>query len=375
MGSLGKRLITSQPGKAIWTTGAVIVTVFKLPIWALYYIPKQLRQHSGWTYHQAMINQLFEAYLYHSAAVEVRTPLRLDPGAEGERFVVIQPSTGNIYRGVLQKDPAIRPVTTGGTWYPNSYKPQSGDDQTVVLHFHGGGYTIAEGRPGDAAFGANLLEESLNAKALFLSYRLASNPTCHFPAALQDAVTAYQYLLDQGISADRLVISGDSAGGNLAIALLRYISESKGVLPNPSATLLFSPWINVASASDPLQTRRNRNYNTDYLPTNWGVWGAHCYVPDSMDASDPYITPLTHPFSSPTPIWIHCGGLELFCEDIVTFADELRNVPGNTVGLYVEPLANHDIFCVGNVTGFATEAVQGVKAASQFVMENQANRK
>lgn len=374
MGSLSKSLVTSQPGKAIWTIGAVVVTVVMLPFWLLYYSQRPLRQHPGWTYHQAVMNQLFEAYLYHSAAVQVHTLLRLDSGAEGERFVIITPSSKDIYRGILQRDPAIQPVTTGGTWYPSLYKPRSTDNQTIVLHFHGGGYTIAEGRPADAAFAAKLLEESLDAKALFLSYRLASNPTCYFPAALQDAVTAYQYLLDHGISADRLVVSGDSAGGNLAIALLRYITDSNGLLPNPSAALLFSPWVNIASASDTLQTRRNKNYKTDYLPASWGVWGAQCYVPDSLDATNPYITPLAHPFSSRTPIWIHCGGLELFCDDIVTFAEELRNVSGNKVEVYVEPLANHDIFCVGNLTGFATEAARGVKAARRFVLENQSNR-
>lgn len=360
MAQVRKKFVSKQPGKAIWTVAAAIVTVFQLLFWLIYFLPRRLRQHPQWTYRQAIMSRVVRTVLYHSSFVEVCTPVRLD---ERERFVTISPSPDHIYDGLL-KDPAIRPSVTGGTWYPRSY--ETGDEDTVVLHFHGGAYATGEGRPSDIDFPATTLVKHLNAKALFLSYRLASNEGCHFPAALQEAVTAYRYLLNQGISPLRIVVSGDSAGGGLVTSLLRYIGNSKSQLPDPSAALLFSPWLDLQSARDPTYVTGNRNFETDYLPGNYTSWGACAYIPNYMDANDPYFSPLDHNFRTKTPLWIQVGGLEVLYEEGIKFADAMKRI-GNKVEVYVEPLANHDILYVGNVTGFAAEAERAVKAARGFL--------
>lgn len=306
------------------------------------------------------MNKLVWAILYHSSYVQVRTPIRLD---EKDRFIKIQPFKDFIYQGLLD-DPKICPAVTGGTWYPSPY--QAGDEQTVLLHFHGGAYVMGEGRSSDVDFCAATLVNHLKAKALFLSYRLASNENCHFPAALQDAVTAYQYLLDQGVPSKQIVVSGDSAGASLVVSLMRHIVRSNGTLPDLSAALLFSPWLNLKSAREPSYVNGNRNYSTDYLPPNFISWGAHAYIPDAMNASDPYFSPLEHAFRTTTPLWIQLGGLEVLYDEGMKFAEAMGK-EGNRVEVHVEPLANHDILYVGNLTGFAAESAKVVKLAGEFL--------
>lgn len=385
MAATRRRFVSKQPGKAIWTIAAASYTAVQLPFWLLYFIPKRFRQHPDWTYQQALMNRIVRAILYHSSYVEVSTPIRLD---EKEGFVRINPASDQFYRGLLD-NPKIRPTVTGGTWYPNPCQVIEGGEQTtttnVILHFHGGAYVMGEGRPSDVKFSATLLTEQLNSSVLFPSYRLSSNQDCAFPAALQDAITAYQHLLGQGISPKRIVISGDSAGGNLAVALLRYIGDGENSnLPSPSAALLFSPWLDLKSArddDDPAKFARNKNYKTDYLPGNFTSWGAVTYIPEpeseSWDAAiankhDPYFSPILHPFHTKTPLWIQVGGLEILKDEGIRFAEAMQLKEGNKVELYIEPLANHDILYVGNLTGFAAEAKRAVKLAGEFLSQQQA---
>lgn len=360
--AVNRRFVSKQPGKAFWTIAAAIYTAVQLPFWLLYFIPKRFRQHPDWTYQQALMNQVVRAILYHSSYVEVSTPVRLD---EKEGFVRINPAADQFYRGLLD-NPKIRPTVTGGTWYPNHCQVEG--EQTVILHFHGGAYVMGEGRPSDVKFSATTLTEHLNSTVLFPSYRLSSNQDCAFPAALQDAITAYQYLLGQGISPKHIVISGDSAGGSLAVSLLRYIGDGSANLPCPSAVLLFSPWLDLESARDPAKLARNKNYKTDYLPGNFTSWGAVTYIPESWDAKDPYFSPLDHPFLTKTPLWIQVGGLEILQDEAIRFAEAMQ-LQGNKVEVYIEPLANHDILYVGNLTGFAAEAKRAVKLAGEFLSQ------
>ncbi|MCJ1321667.1 hypothetical protein MMC15_007012 [Xylographa vitiligo] len=352
--------ITKQPGKAIWTLAASIYTILQLPFWLVFFVPSNFRQHPQWTYRQAIMNKLLRVFLYHCSYVEVKTPIQLE---ETGKFIKIRPSADHVYDGLLG-DLDVQPTITGGSWYPSPY--EEGDKQRVILHFHGGALVISEGRPGDVDFEANLLVKNIDAKAFFPSYRLASNDHSHFPAALQDAVTAYRYLLDQGISSDRIILSGDSAGGSLVVSLLRHIGNPKTELPAPLAALLFSPWLDIKSARDPASVTGNRNYDTDYLPANFTGWGAQAYIPAHMDINNPHFSPLDHPFKTQTPLWVQVGGLEILYDEGMKFAEVMRG-KGNTVEICVEPLVNHDILLVGNLSGLEAEAEHVVKLAGEFL--------
>ena len=245
------------------------------------------------------MNQLMRKFLCYSAVVEVCSPLRLDAGLEKERFITIPPLAEARYDGVL-RDSDVKPATTGGTWYPSQWRP--GDNRYVVLHFHGGNYVIAEGPPGDSGYAGKLLTEHLRSKAPLLSFRLASNPLGHFPAALQDTFTDYQYLLDQGITSQRIIVSGDSVGGHLAISLLRYLATDQSTVASPAAALLFSPSIDYAAACEPQHVKGNRNYATDYLRPKFHSWAAVALTQGTKDMSNPYFRQLHYPFRTKTPI-------------------------------------------------------------------------
>jgi acetyl esterase/lipase len=113
-----------------------------------------------------------------------------------------------------------------------------------------GAYVIGDGRQDDCGFAAkNLLAHTSATHVLCPQYRLASNPGCRFPAQLQDAVTSLLYLLEtMNVPASQITISGDSAGGNLCLALLRYIADNpNAAVPSPGCAFLWSPWV------DPVQ--------------------------------------------------------------------------------------------------------------------------
>lgn len=199
--------VTNHPGKGVWVLGAVLLTLSKLPLLILYYALK--RPNQKWTVRQALMNKLMRAFLYHSAVVRAKTSLKLEAGSEGERFVQIPAADDHHVRGVLD-DKEIWPVTTGGTWYPSL--PPKCYAGKLTLHFHGGGYTIGEGRTGDGGYAGKVMTENIAPYALFVQYRLASNKNGRFPAALQDALSSYVFLLSQGYNAANIVLSGDSAG-------------------------------------------------------------------------------------------------------------------------------------------------------------------
>ena len=364
MAHIGKNLVTSTPGKFVWILGATSVNLVQLPVWLVYFVRRGFRPHVKWTYLQSIMNHLMNAFLYHSSMVQVKTALRLEPGTEKERFVRIEPADPDFYRGVL-KDTDIQPTIVGGTWFPNRYQPQIDDHIHIVLYFHGGAFVLGEGRTADCGFAGETLAKHLNAKVLSLTYRLSCHPGCQFPAALQDALAAYRYLLGEGIPAESLILAGDSAGANLAIALLRYIADNPSKLPSPLAAVLFSPWVDLASGCQVRNVSTTRNHTTDYVPDNFIRWGARAYTA-SREPSDPYLSPINHPFSTKTRLWICVGGLESLHDDGVRFAENMRK-KGNDVEVHVELYANHAILGVGNLTGFAVEAQNAVKLAQKWL--------
>ena len=111
--------------------------------------------------------------------------------------------------------------------------------QAVVLYFHGGAYTI--GGPASHRHLTAALAGACGTRALLVDYRLA--PEHPFPAAVEDAETAYRALLEEGWSGDQIILAGDSAGGGLAFALLHQIGAYD--LPRPLCMIGFSPWADL----------------------------------------------------------------------------------------------------------------------------------
>lgn len=364
-------IITTFPGKYVWVIGAVLFNLSKLPFLPFYYMPRSNRPEPKWTIRQSIMNHLMSAFLYHTTAVKAVTPLNLEPGSYGNRFVEIPKGPKSLYVDFLLSDPTVVPSSTGALWFPKV--PESMPLKTnnpVVLQFHPGGYVMGDVRS-DGHFAAKLLTERLNCHSLWSLYRLASNPGGRFPAALQDALTAYHYLLhDLSIPASQIILSGDSAGGHVLICLLRYIADHGLVagLPAPKAALLWSPAINMSAATESKSITENRNFAKDYLDADFIQWGATQFMSSKTEAA-PYMNPLDKPFKSPCPMWIFCGGNEIFCDDITNFVNRMKEVPGNNVSLRVEALANHDIFFAGNITGWKSQAEDAAINAGNWISE------
>lgn len=354
--------------QVFWAMIGVTLTLSKLPLWMLYFIPSRLRPHTSWTYLQALMQPVVKNFLYYISLIEVQTPASLEPGAEKERFVLISPPDEDQLQGILTET-KIKPAVVAAIWFPTPYQRNSGaEQQNVVLYLHGGAFVIGGGRTAESGFSANTLATNLKASVLSLCYRLSCNPNCEFPAALQDAVSAYHHLLSLAIPASHIIIAGDSAGANLAIALLRYIADNPDRLPHPRAALLGSPWIDLLSSLDPDNMDKHRNASTDYLPGNFGAWGARAYVPSHIDAASPYISPLNHPFYTKTSLWVSVGGLEILYDDDLKFVDNMK-AKKNRVKLHIESFANHSFLGEGNWTGFQREAENTVKLAAEWIRE------
>lgn len=211
-------LVTRQPYKAMWTIFTIVYCLVRIPFILVYYIPKVSRPHQAWTYRQALGTKILRMWFAYASTVEFHFPLSLDSGYEKEDFVTISPAPDQTYDripDIRQSD--VLPKVIGGTWFPRLYHSSHDQEKRVILHFHGGAYVLGGTRRSECGFAASILIRSTSAMVFFPQYRLATASNSSFPAAFQDALTSYAYLLDLGISPQRIVISGDSAGGTLQL--------------------------------------------------------------------------------------------------------------------------------------------------------------
>jgi len=134
--------------------------------------------------------------------------------------------------------------------YSEWIEPLPVPKERVLLYLHGGGYCICSL---DTHRGlVSRLALASEARALTPAYRLA--PENPFPAALEDALASYRWLLKEGISADRIAIGGDSAGGGLTLATAISLREAGD--PLPAALFLLSPWTDLTFSGESMQTRK-----------------------------------------------------------------------------------------------------------------------
>lgn len=323
-----------------------------------------------------MRTRLLKAVIKHISITQSAPLLNLLPGAEAARFVTINPASEDHYQGVTTSNSEIVPETIGGTWYP-SRPPTGADtgDYDIVLHFHGGAYVIGDGRTSDSGFAAKTFIANTSASYVFCpQYRLASTSSGRFPAALQDAITSFCYLTQTlSINPKKIVVSGDSAGGNLVLALLRYLHDNPAAsLPNPGCAWLWSPWVDPASTVIEGTFSLCPRAATDYLYEGFGIWGARALTPlpgTGVDLNHPNISFLGNPFKTSTPLFFSTGECEILFDDDVKVHDEFKKV-GNVTELQIEEGAVHDIILIGHILGFEKEATLAAKRAGEFWARN-----
>ena len=329
------------------------------------------RPTKEWSLNQAARMRVVRLVLLYWSRLRWGDRLTLRPGGERNRFEVMHPQSRKLYKGPLS-DVVILPEAIGTTWTPARPPPPAlvRPELTVVLHFHGGGFAIGNGRDEDTGYLAQTLTQHMGCKLVCTpQYRLSSGRNGRFPAPVQDALTAYLWLLrEKGIPARQIIFSGDSAGGNIALGLLRYIQEHGAELdiPAPSAVALWSPWVDVAAAINQ-DMRQSPNYNTDYLNKEFGYWGA-ASVSGGADPSGPYLSPLHHPFKPPItdmPMFLHGGDREVLWDDIQVMEQRYGDI-GWKVHLGVSEHCPHDIILLGSRLGFEKEAEEAAREAGKF---------
>ena len=209
---------------------------------------------------------------------------------------------------------SVRQVDAGGV--PSELVSAEGaSSDTVTLYLHGGGYVI--GSPRTHREFARRLSAASQAQVLVIDYRLA--PEDPFPAPVEDAVSAYRWLLDEGYAPERLSIAGDSAGGGLTAATLVSIRDQG--LPLPACGVCLSPWVDMEGLGDSMTTRADR----DPMVQKEGLVAmAGVYLADA-DPRSPLAAPMYADLSGLPPLLIQVGGSETLFDDAIRLDEKARS--------------------------------------------------
>ena len=186
--------------------------------------------------------------------------------------------------------------------------------QETIFYLHGGAYTMGSAQTHTGI--AGVLSEMSQTRVLSVDYRLA--PEHPHPAALQDAVAAYRWLLKQGMPAKSIAIGGDSAGGGLTFATLLTLKESGD--PLPAAAFVISPWVDLAVTGETIATKAD----VDPMFTETNIrYMAQLYA-GNADLRSPLISPLYADLNGLPPVLIHVGTSEMLLSDSLRMAEALQ---------------------------------------------------
>lgn len=236
-------------------------------------------------------------------------------------------------------------------------RPRDSAPDRTVLYLHGGGYCVG-------SWGTHLgpithLAVAADATVYAPSYRLA--PEHPHPGALEDALRAYRWLLDRGISSAHVTLAGDSAGGGLALATAICIRDSK--LPLPASIVLLSPWVDLTGDSDSMR----RNVRVDpMLRPSWSRQCASKYL-GGLDPETPACSPLFASHQGLPPILIQVGSDELIIDDSTRLAARCRE-SGVDVTLRVYEGFWHDFQSHAGLLEAADEAMSEI---ASFIARNE----
>lgn len=211
------------------------------------------------------------------------------------------------------KDVTLEKVDAGavkGEWHRSVAADQTAP---TILYFHGGGYYYGSPKSHRrVTFG---LAQEAGAQVFSQDYRLA--PAHPFPAAVEDAVAGYRWLLDQGVRPETTFVSGDSAGGGLSLALMLSCREQG--LPMPAAAILYSPWTDLAVTGASIT--KNEKTDAMFRPVHIRE-GARHYM-GGADPKDPLVSPLYADLAGLPPTLIFASDDEALYDDSLRLRERL----------------------------------------------------
>jgi len=228
--------------------------------------------------------------------------------------------------------------------------PDNVASDTTVLYLHGGGYAFDP-----ASFYDNLealIAVSASARMFALDYHLT--PEYRFPTQLEDAEHCYRWLLHEVASSQQLVVVGDSAGGNLVLALLLRLRDSK--MPLPALAICLSPATDFEDRGEDewKSARPECDWITQGMAMQWADW--YC---SREERSNPLVSPVNADLRGLPPIYIQAGGSEILFERILAFVKRAK-AQGVDVVLDTWPTMNHDFQAFGYDVPESTEAIRRI---------------
>jgi epsilon-lactone hydrolase len=224
-----------------------------------------------------------------------------------------------------------------------------------LLYLHGGGYTIGSIKTHRCL--AGWISRAAKARVLIIDYRLA--PEHPFPAAVDDSVAAYRFMLESGVKASRAAIAGDSAGGGLAVAALLAIRDAK--LPLPAAAACLSPWVDLEGSGESMKTKAD----ADPMVASGNLAGmADAYLAGKHPRT-PLASPLYADLRGLPPMLIQVGTAEVLLDDSKRLAERAREAGVDAI---YEPWENM-IHVWQIFAPMLDEAKQAVERIGGFIRE------
>jgi len=209
----------------------------------------------------------------------------------------------------IARDIIVEPVNANGVRAEWTATPAD-DRDAALLYVHGGGYVI-----GSLDSHRHLVSEAGRAAktwALALDYRLA--PEHPFPAAVEDAVSGYRYLLSRGIRPGHIAIAGDSAGGGLVVAAMLAIRDAG--LAQPACGWCISPWIDMEGIGETMSTKEAADPMVQRAPL---LDMARLYL-GGADPRSPLAAPIYADLTGLAPLLIQVGAAETLLDDAIRLA-------------------------------------------------------
>jgi monoterpene epsilon-lactone hydrolase len=228
------------------------------------------------------------------------------------------------------------------------------DATRVLVYFHGGGYKVGSVRSHRDLMAR--LSQSAQCRVLGVNYRLS--PEHRFPAPVEDAVAVYEWLLKQGVPAQRVALAGDSAGGGLAAAAMLSLRERGRSLPG--AAVMLSAWTDLTGESDSYVTRAA----IDPIHQREMILGsARNYLGAGDNPRDPLASPLFGDLSGFPPVLLQVGDRETVLGDSTRFADK-----AHPAGVEVElEVYDNMIHVFQQFSDLLPEAQQAIDSIGRFL--------
>lgn len=210
---------------------------------------------------------------------------------------------------------AVEATTVNGL-YAEWLRPKTAQAGKVLLYLHGGAYLVGSCRTHRQM--VSHIARAAGIHALVPEYRLA--PEHPFPAAIEDAVGVYRWLLANGFSASDIFMAGDSAGGGLTVATL--LSLRHAGIPMPAAVVLLSPFLDVTASGETATTRADQD---PWFDAKDMVVVTDYYCPPGTDLKNPLVSPVFANVAGLPPTYIQVGDDEILLSDSTRFADKMKD--------------------------------------------------